>query len=171
MAAVRPALDTDRDDCVAALYEVHRSDGYPVHWPEDPGGWLAPPELIATWVAEHDGRIVGHVALIREDSIPAELRNAAPGRDFAFVARLFVVPRARRLGLAGDLLTAAAAGATAAGLVPGLIVVADSALYERAGWRRLTSGPGGWTTAAGTPAWVHFYLAPDSYLRTMETTS
>jgi GNAT superfamily N-acetyltransferase len=168
MTTVRPALPADRDGCVAALAEVHRADGYPAQWPADPGGWLAPPDLLGTWVAEHEGRIVGHVALIREESIPAELSAAAPGRDFAFVARLFVVPAARRLGLAAELLATAAAGATATELVPALIVVADAdaaiALYERAGWRRLASGPGGWTTAAGIPAWVHYYLAPELHL-------
>ncbi|MDR6326186.1 hypothetical protein [Actinoplanes couchii] len=43
---IRERGDADLDGCVALLRDVHAADGYPVNWPEDPRGWLAPPELV-----------------------------------------------------------------------------------------------------------------------------
>ncbi len=32
----------DLPECVAALAEVHREDGYPTRWPAQPAAWLSP---------------------------------------------------------------------------------------------------------------------------------
>jgi hypothetical protein len=54
--------DDEIDLCVALLAEVHAADRYPLLWPADPRGWLAPPGLLDAWVAADDG-VVGHIAL------------------------------------------------------------------------------------------------------------
>ena len=61
--SVRRRQPADLPEAAAALVEVHRSDGYPVEGVDDPTAWLLSPHQIAAWVAELDGRIVGHVAL------------------------------------------------------------------------------------------------------------
>ena len=63
--AVRIRLRTDDDlgECVGLLETVESTDRYPAHWPDDPALWLSPKAMLGAWVAETDGRIVGHVAL------------------------------------------------------------------------------------------------------------
>ncbi|RNG17655.1 hypothetical protein [Streptomyces botrytidirepellens] len=41
-ATIRPRTDEDPAACVTALATVQRADRYPVHWPDDPEGWLTP---------------------------------------------------------------------------------------------------------------------------------
>ncbi|MCX4544191.1 GNAT family N-acetyltransferase [Streptomyces sp. NBC_01565] len=135
---VRRRTGADLGGCVDVLGEVHRRDGYPVNWPEQPDGWLATPGLLAAWVAEVDGRVVGHVGLSR-----AESGDAAPvlwggGRAVAVVSRLFVGPGARGRGVGALLMARAVREAVGRGLHPVLDVVASDAaavaLYERLGW-------------------------------------
>jgi len=45
--------------------KVHETDGYPVEGVDDPEAWIRPPAVLSAWVAEEDGTIVGHVAVIR----------------------------------------------------------------------------------------------------------
>jgi GNAT superfamily N-acetyltransferase len=158
---VREKEDVPR--CVAVLRQVHQVSGYPSGWPEDPGGWLTPVGLMAAWVAEHDGLIAGHVALVRGARAPCLLR--ATGRDpdqLGGVARLFVGPAARRQGTARALLETATADAWARGLQPVLDVVDDSrpaiALYERSGWRLVGTQTATWTTPAGVSPMLRYYV-------------
>lgn len=121
---------------------MHAHSGYPVNWPADPAGWLTPPTLLAAWVAERDGRTVGHVALCRaEDGDPAPRSWAARGSGVPAVCvnRLFVAPEARGLGGGADLMERAV-GARSRGLHPVLEVVAAdpaAAFYARLGWQDL----------------------------------
>ncbi|MEV4194969.1 GNAT family N-acetyltransferase [Streptomyces toxytricini] len=144
--STRQRNDRDLGDCVRVLTAVHEHDGYPVNWPELPVAWLTPPSLIASWVAELDGRIAGHVGLSRSD-----VGDAAPGLwsaragvgidATAVVNRLFVAPRARGHGIGALLMAQAVAEAQKRGLHPVLDVVASdtaaAALYERLGWQLL----------------------------------
>jgi ribosomal-protein-alanine N-acetyltransferase len=155
----------DLDGCVAMLRRVHEIDGYPSRWPADPGRWLTPSGQVAAWVAEDDGHLAGHVALVRGVRTPCLLQ--ATGRDAAElggIARLFTDPAARRQGLARALLDAAAAHARACGLVPVLDVVADSAsaiaLYERSGWTMAGTQTATWVTAAGVAPTLRCYVGP-----------
>ncbi|MGW4380792.1 GNAT family N-acetyltransferase [Kitasatospora sp. NPDC004531] len=160
---IRPRHDDDLPSCVRTLEAVHRADGYPSVWPARPELWLTPPELLGAWVAADGPALLGHVALTRADPALA----AAVGRpsgQLAAVARLFVDRSARRGGLAAALLERAARAAAGAGRQPVLEVESGAAaaisLYERAGWRFVGSGPGGWSTADGQPAVVRTYLGP-----------
>ncbi|MCL6670043.1 GNAT family N-acetyltransferase [Streptomyces panaciradicis] len=143
---VRQRADHDLDACVAALAAVHRHSGYPVNWPADPARWLTPSSMEAAWVAELDGRVVGHVELSRPDGgdVAPGLWSARAGvdvADTAVVGRLFVSPAAHGRGLGAALMARAVAQARARGLHPVLDVVvsntAATALYERLGWELL----------------------------------
>ncbi|MFF9059384.1 GNAT family N-acetyltransferase [Streptomyces sp. NPDC101213] len=141
--SVRPRVPADLDDCVSALALVHAHSRYPVDWPADPASWLTPVTLLAAWVAEREGRIVGHAALCRgEDGDPAPALWAARGNGVpaAGVNRLFVAPEARGLGAGAALVERAAGEARSRGLHPVLDVVATdpaASFYARLGWRDL----------------------------------
>ena len=156
---------TDLAACVAALRRVHEESGYPSRWPDDPGGWLAPRGLVAAWVAEHDGAIAGHAALVRDVRLECLLRatGLVPG-ELGGIARLYVDPSARRQGLARALLETATDNALAHGLQPVLDVVADShpaiALYERAGWQLAGTQTATWANADGTTPVLRCYVRP-----------
>lgn len=160
---IRPRRDEDLPACAAALRGVHESDGYPVHWPADPGRWLTPETMLGAWIAVAGPAVLGHVALAESgDAIARAVGLAAP--ELALVSRLFVAVDARRGGVARDLLDCAARAASASGLQAVLEVHAIAAgaiaLYERAGWRYVGSGEGAWTAADGLPAKVRFYIGP-----------
>ncbi|MER5781606.1 GNAT family N-acetyltransferase [Streptomyces mobaraensis] len=157
-ARVRVRRRTDRDlgACVRVLAETHERDGYPVNWPETPGAWLTPASLVASWVAESDGRVVGHVGLSRSgagDAAPGvwSARTGVGVDATAVVGRLSVAPSARGRGIGALLMARAVAEARERGAHPVLDVVASdvaaAALYERLGWRLLGTveqewGPG-----------------------------
>ncbi|MEV0121828.1 GNAT family N-acetyltransferase [Streptomyces sp. NPDC050703] len=136
----------DVEACVGVLAQVHKADGYPVNWPAEPGAWLAGTASLSAWVAELDGRVVGHVSLA-----PGAAGDVAPGlwsaragvdvRTTAVVGRLFVAPDARGHGIGALLMGRATREARARGLHPVLDVVSSdasaAALYERLGWRLL----------------------------------
>ncbi|MFI1094106.1 GNAT family N-acetyltransferase [Streptomyces sp. NPDC020917] len=150
----RQRNDRDLSDCVRVLTEVHEHDGYPVNWPDLPGAWLTPPSLIASWVAELDGRIAGHIGLSRsgvEDAAPG-LWSTRAGTSIdatAVVNRLFVAPWARGHGIGALLMARAVTEAQARGLHPVLDVVASdtaaTALYERLGWQLLATVEQQWS--------------------------
>ncbi|MEU6840271.1 GNAT family N-acetyltransferase [Streptomyces sp. NPDC046716] len=158
--------ERDEDDlaaCVGVLDTVHRADGYPTIWPDDPAAWLGPGADGRAWVAERAGRIVGHVALVRpaaDDVAPTLLRHG-PTAPLA-VSRLFVDPAARGLRVGALLLARAADAAHAEGARTVLDVVttdrAAIALYERLGWTFLGTGRQRW--APGTSVAVRCYAAP-----------
>jgi GNAT superfamily N-acetyltransferase len=162
---IRGRADSDLDEAVAVMAEVHRRDGYPMHWPADPAAWLAASRLIAAWVAVLDGRIVGHVSLSqpgRGDGAP-RLAGTVPGpagvvpgpagmvpgpAGVAMVSRLFVAPAARGHQAGAALLGQAARAARELGCRPLLDVhstnTAAIALYERLGWQPLGSCEAVW---------------------------
>ncbi|MFE4594720.1 GNAT family N-acetyltransferase [Streptomyces laurentii] len=151
---IRQRTGHDLGDCVRVLAEVHERDGYPVNWPDSPGTWLTPPSLLASWVAEHDGRIVGHIGLSRSgegDAAPGlwSARTGTAPEATAVVSRLFVAPSARGLGIGALLMEQAVAAAREQGLHPVLDVVssdtAAAALYERLGWQLLATVEQHWS--------------------------
>ncbi|MFJ2178374.1 GNAT family N-acetyltransferase [Streptomyces sp. NPDC101062] len=167
MCDVRRRDVGDLDDCVSVLAEVHKVDGYPVNWPATPADWLAPPEQLAAWVAELDGRIVGHLALsppVEGDAAPAlwgERTGAAPG-EVAVVTRLFVSPDARGHGIGALLMSQALREAGTRGLHPVLdVLAADTgsvAFYEHLGWTLLDIAEQRWSQEQTVT--VHCYAAP-----------
>lgn len=139
---VRTRTDADLDECERLAEAVLHGDGYPPYLPGDLRSFLAAPGALAAWVAEEDRRIVGHVALHQQSSMPvmalACARTARSADDLVVVARLLVSPTARRRGIGRSLLHTAATAALAEDRWPILDVVphltAARWLYERSGW-------------------------------------
>lgn len=144
-AVVRPFRDADLAATTAALVAVHGTDGYPVEGVDRPESWLRSPHVLASWVAESDAAILGHVALMRprgEDAVTLWTRRSGSGEDHvAVLARLFVLREARGQSIGEQLTTTAMEFAKRRGLRPVLdVMTKDSAairLHERLGWTRI----------------------------------
>ena len=142
---VRPRIDSDLDGCEKVAAAVRAADGYPPHLPHQLRQFVESPNAFGAWVADDDGKIVGHVALNPTSSdeviaLACEVLHK-PAAALGVVARLFVAPSHRRQGTGRRLLRAATAAAAARGLVPILDVGTHFkpaiALYEKHGWTRL----------------------------------
>ncbi|QFZ72269.1 GNAT family N-acetyltransferase [Streptomyces fagopyri] len=151
---VRQRADGDAEECVRVLAEVHRLDGYPVNWPDRPGEWLSSGPLLGSWVAEREGRLVGHVSLSPggEGDLAPTLwseQNGATRDMTAVVGRLFVDPQARGHRIGALLIGHAVEEARSRGLHPVLDVVttdtAAAALYERLGWKLMATVEQRWS--------------------------
>ncbi|MFH8405958.1 GNAT family N-acetyltransferase [Streptomyces sp. NPDC018019] len=154
------------------LAEVHRRDGYPVNWPARPGAWLSCGPLLGSWVAELEGRPVGHVGLSRsgEGDLAPTLwseRNGTTREATAVVGRLFVAPWARGRRIGALLIGRAVREARHHGLHPVLDVVASdiaaAALYERLGWELMATVEQAWSPRQTVA--VRCYAAPRTGLR------
>jgi GNAT superfamily N-acetyltransferase len=164
MMLIRARQPEDLDGCVAVLRRVYATTGYPSGWPRDPARWLSPADQVAAWVAEDDGLLAGHIALVQ--GVRTECLLRAAGRDaseLGGIARLFVDPAAMRRGLARALLAAAVGHARARGLQPVLDVVDDDeaaiALYEASGWKLAGITTATWVTPAGIAPTLRCYVA------------
>lgn len=60
---IRTKDSGDTAACVRLVTDIHRTDGYPQPLPADPAVFVTPSYETVAWVAESDGRIIGHVAL------------------------------------------------------------------------------------------------------------
>ncbi|MCX4700099.1 GNAT family N-acetyltransferase [Streptomyces sp. NBC_01373] len=146
---VRTFENTDLPGAAAALTEVHATDGYPVEGVDHPEAWLRSDDVIAAWVAEVEGAVVGHVALMRpqgEDAVSLWMQQSGDAEDqIAVLARLFVVKAARRHAVGELLMQAAMSYGSEYGLRLVLDVMTKDAaairLYERLGWREIGRAP------------------------------
>ena len=145
---IRPRVDDDLDACAALARATHSRDGYPAYVRDDDFlRFVSRPGALAAWVAEIDGAVSGHVALHTRTTEPAmqlvASRLGVSPEQCGVIARLMVLPDARRRGVGAALLQSATDGARARGLEPILDVVtrhdAAIALYESAGWLRVGS--------------------------------
>jgi len=152
-ALIRARRDADLRACADLVREVHSSDRYPRFPQADIVQFLNPPDPYGCWIADLNGEVAGHVALVAR-GLPAAMEIAAtavgrPAGQLAVVARLFVSPRARGRGVGRLLLGAATAEARSRGLHPVLDVdtglSAAIALYESAGWTRTGQITVSWT--------------------------
>jgi ribosomal protein S18 acetylase RimI-like enzyme len=142
---IRPFEDADLHGAASALVEVHATDGYPVEGIEDPRNWLRSDDVIAAWVAESEGEIVGHVAVMKphgEDAVRMWIEQSGDDeKDVAVLARLFVVREARRRATGEKLMKAATDYAQRSQLRLVLDVMtkdrAAMRLYERLGWVKI----------------------------------
>ena len=137
---VRPRTETDLDALVEIARAVQVNDGYPGKAPRDLRSFIVSAEALGAWVAEHDGHVIGHVAL-HPESLPVVMdlaADAAGTRHLGVIARLLVSPDARRLGAGRALLEQATVESRRRGLHPILDVVTEYApavsLYESCGW-------------------------------------
>lgn len=164
---IRPREARDLYALARALVAVHEVDGYPVEGVADPVGWLAFTDPLGVWVAEVDGAVVGHVALLHPtaDDSAATLwmrHSGAQLHDIAVLARLFAAPAGRGLGLGRALTATATAWADQLGRRAVLDVMdKDTAAirtYTRLGWMPLGPvdhhHPGGTTPATA-------YVSPE----------
>jgi GNAT superfamily N-acetyltransferase len=153
--------------CVAILADVHRTGGYPAHWPADPHHWLTPSRHITAWVAERDGGVVGHVSLTSADGEAAaehwSARTGRPVTDTVAVSRLYVARHARGRAVGRRLLDEATAAARDRGRHPVLSVLDHNrnaiALYEKAGWEYLSEAD--LTLPDGRVVLMHCFSAPE----------
>ncbi|NUV76602.1 GNAT family N-acetyltransferase [Streptomyces fungicidicus] len=126
---IRPRTSGDLAQAAAALVAVHEEDGYPVEGVGRPEAWLSPPGLMAAWVAESSGLIVGHVAV------------SGNGGQTATLERLFVHPVARGRRAAERLILTAEGFVSARQASLKLEVLSkDRAairLYRRMGWKEV----------------------------------
>lgn len=147
---IRARREEDVEPLSAAIEASSAVDRWPPHWPEVDGGFrvarfLKSRQELAAFVADDAGRPAGHIAL-HAAAAPAVVEVATealrrPPEELAFVARMYVVPDARRNQVASSLLAAAASHAAGDGRLGVLDVWeglrAAVALYESAGWRRI----------------------------------
>ncbi|MCH8611896.1 GNAT family N-acetyltransferase [Arsenicicoccus dermatophilus] len=143
---IRPRRDDDLDELARILVQVHAQNGYPVEGVADPYAWLHLEQPLGAWVAELDGKVVGHVALTEpgpHDHAPriwAELAGE-PVERTAVLGRLFVSPDARGHQLGRRLCHTATAAASAHDRTAVLDVMlkdeAAIATYTSLGWRAI----------------------------------
>ena len=161
VTVIRARGAADLEACGRALAIVHEVSGYPSNWPAEPVRWLSPTGLLQAWVAvTNETTVAGHVA-VRQPS------DALPEEDGAEVARLFVVPPARRQGIAQALLRQAMDWAVVndCGLtleVAGHLQAAR-ALYETTGFRLAGTRLPEWTTPEGQPVTLYRYAWNQRY--------
>ena len=141
---LRERTEADLAGCEQLARAVRERDGYPHYLPGDLTEFVAVPDAYGAWVAEQDGRIAGHIALLPHTaSGPMALASAATGQPasrLGVVSRLLVAPAARRDGVGRRLLEQSWQQAVSRGLWPVLDVAADLTgairLYESCGWVR-----------------------------------
>jgi ribosomal protein S18 acetylase RimI-like enzyme len=143
---IRRRRPEDLPALVTVLAEAHRESAYPVHWPRDPARWLTPDRLLAVWVAEVDGSVLGHIALADPGDVtagPWAAHTGLPAEQAAEITRLFLADAAQGRSVGKRLLDTACEYARAQGRHPVLGVLDHNrsaiALYDRAGWHRLSS--------------------------------
>lgn len=163
---VRQRQDSDMSQAAAGLVRVHALDGYPVEGVSQPEAWLTPPGMMNAWVAEKSGTVVGHVAVSRpEDEWAVTLWTEQSGErasSVAVLARLFVVPEARKMAAGESLMRAAVDYARGQGIRLVLDVLAkDRAairLYTRLGWKNI--GSAAHAFGAGEEAEAFCFVSP-----------
>lgn len=133
---VRPRTPADVPALVEVLARQQAGSRYPLRWPLPfpVERFVVRDAEEASWVAEVDGRVVGHVAVTRVEQ-PADFRTVG---DLAAVSVLFVADEVRGTGVGGRLLDAAVGWIRERGRVPVLDVVPRHSravdVYRRRGW-------------------------------------
>lgn len=166
---VRERTGEDIAALATVLADQQPHSGYPQNWPLPfpVESFIARAGEDAAWVAELEGRVVGHVAVSRvEPGLEADLWTAGAGRpreELAAVAVLFVDHTMVGRGVGKALLARAVAAIRASGRTPVLDVVQETAsaveLYRRSGWQVVGEGRPWWLPDDHRP--VLFMVLPD----------
>jgi GNAT superfamily N-acetyltransferase len=158
---VRPRRSRDLATCTRLMHRAFFEGQFKGTRRDEPREWIDGPDVLAAYVADRDGEIVGHVAvtLVGGDTA-TDLRwrevTGHPVTDLAGVGQLFVRPSFRGGGIGRSLVDAALADIGSRGLVPVLEVITDARLapaYAHGhGWRLRATD-----RFPGPPAglWVH----------------
>ena len=160
-AGVRARRPRDLSTCTRLMHRAFFEGQFPGTRRNEPREWIDGTDVLAAYVAERDGEIVGHVAVTSVGLDTAtELRwreiTGHPVTALAGVGQLFVRPSFRGQGIGRSLVDAALADIRSRGLVPVLEVVTHESLaptYAHGhGWRLRSSD-----RFPGPPAglWVH----------------
>ena len=165
---IREKTEEDASQCLDVLMQVHEFDGYPPFLPADVPGFITPDYEVAAWVAENEGRIVGHIGLHRAAVDPtlaaAQRATGLPAEGLIVVSRLFTTPALRRAGLGRALLRHATKQARTRGqravLDVGQSLTAPIALYESEGWERVESLALRVHESAVVDLWI--YVSPEN---------
>lgn len=166
---VRERTGEDIAALATVLANQQPHSGYPQNWPLPfpVESFIARAGEDAAWVAELEGRVVGHVAVSRvEPGLEADLWTAGAGRpreELAAVVVLFVDHTMVGRGVGKALLARAVAAIRASGRTPVLDVVQETAsaveLYRRSGWQVVGEGRPWWLPDDHLP--VLFMVLPD----------
>ena len=165
MITIRPRRDADLVELGQMLLEQQPVSGYPHHMPlrSTAEAFIRRPGQRAAWVAEEDGRLLGHVAI----SVPADPATLPEGdadliREWmgahdrphdrlGEVVLLFTSLAAAGTGVGRRLLATAVAAMDEGGLAPCLDVHAHGAgalrLYHRTGWQEVGRARPTWLDA------------------------
>lgn len=148
---VRRRTADDLPALVEVLAEQQSTSSYPLRWPLPfpVEQFLVRPDEAAAWVAEVEGRVVGHVSVIALDAELGPTFVEAVGTDrLSMVAVLFVGLETLGLGVGARLHDEAVGWIREAGRIPVLDVVPthDRAVqfYRRRGWRAVGSARPEW---------------------------
>lgn len=128
---VRLRRSRDLPTCTRLMHRAFFEGQFPAVRRGSPRDWIDGPDVLAAYVAERDGEVVGHVAVTGVGvEGPSGLRwreiTGHPTSDLAGVAQLFVRPSFRGQGIGRALVDAALADIRSRGLVPVLEVVTHS---------------------------------------------
>ncbi len=153
---IRERRDEDAQPLVHLLAESHERARYPLRPASVSWEWIVAPRGGPAWVADLEGRPVGHLALTTE--------GAAVTGEALSITRFFVGGAARGTGVGSALLAAGEQHAAALG-VPLVLDVLDGSdaairLYERRGWTRFDTVTADWVGPDGTHPTLHLYRAP-----------
>ncbi|MBD8870446.1 GNAT family N-acetyltransferase [Nocardioides sp. MJB4] len=146
-------------ELVRLLGEQQPSSGYPVRWPlpfpvEE---FLVRDDEERAWVAEVDGRVVGHAAVgqVRDLGVREVLRGATGGVGVAAISVLFVAVDLVGRGVGGRLLDEAVAFIRGTGRLPVLDVVRTHGtaveVYRHRGWQVVGEARPAWLPADREP--------------------
>jgi GNAT superfamily N-acetyltransferase len=148
---IRERRDDDVPALAVVLAEQQPTSRYPIRWPlpipvEE---FLVRPTEERAWVAELDGRVVGHVTVGGIEGVLRDLFVAALGTEgLAEVAVLFVSMDVLGTGVGGRLLDTAVDWIVASGRRPVLDVVPAHeraiAVHRHRGWRVLSETRPAW---------------------------
>ena len=165
MITIRPRRDADLPQLGRLLLEQQPASGYPHRTPltGTAEAFIRRPGQRAAWVAEEDGRLLGHVAI----SVPADpatlpegdaglvrawmCAHERPHDALGEVVLLFTSLAAAGTGVGRRLLATAVAALDEGGLAPCLDVHAHGAgalrLYRRTGWQEVGRARPSWLEA------------------------
>jgi len=163
---VRERQNDDLSVLAAVLERVHAHDGYPVEGVADPRAWLEHPHEIRSWTAVVDGVPVGQVTLTEaqpeDDAACAWIeRTGGSVADIAVMARLFLDPGHRGVGLARLLVLALRRHAQLVGRTVVFDVMAKDVaaihFYDRAGAEQIAEVTHRFNVDLTEPAFVYVF--------------